>query len=107
MVNFSKDAVPAIIPIPVEFLRKTLAQNFPFNAFYCKSSLLILFTAKPKYLNVSLADGRDISSTIIGPFNEGHDLRLVCESGGGKPIPRVTWYNGSSVISGTCVVVIS
>jgi len=56
--------------------------------------------AKPKYLNVSLADGRDITTEIIGPFNEGHELRLVCESGGGKPIPRVTWYNGSSVISG-------
>ena len=62
--------------------------------------LLVLFTAKPKYLNVSLADGRDITTEIIGPFNEGHELRLVCESGGGKPIPRVTWYNGSSVISG-------
>jgi len=57
--------------------------------------------AEPKYLNVSTSDGRDISSSsIIGPFNEGHELRLVCESGGGKPIPRVTWYNGSNVISG-------
>ena len=71
------------------------------HILYCVLTyLLVLFTAKPKYLNVSLADGRDITTEIIGPFNEGHELRLVCESGGGKPIPRVTWYNGSSVISG-------
>ncbi len=36
----------------------------------------------------------------VGPFNEGQELRLLCESGGGKPIPRVTWYNGTEIISG-------
>ena len=52
-------------------------------------------------MNISTTDGRDISSSsIIGPFHEGYELRLTCESGGGKPIPRVTWYNGSNVISG-------
>jgi len=57
--------------------------------------------AEPKNLNISTTDGRDISSSsIIGPFHEGYELRLTCESGGGKPIPRVTWYNGSNVISG-------
>jgi len=57
--------------------------------------------AEPKNLSISTTDGRDISSSsIIGPFHEGHELRLTCESGGGKPIPRVTWYNGSNVISG-------
>ena len=59
------------------------------------------FSAEPKNLTISTTDGRDISSSsIIGPFNEGYELRLICESGGGKPIPRVTWYNGSNVISG-------
>ena len=66
--------------------------------------LTILFCfipAEPKNLNISTTDGRDISSSsIIGPFHEGYELRLTCESGGGKPIPRVTWYNGSNVISG-------
>ena len=52
-------------------------------------------------MSISTTDGRDISSSsIIGPFHEGYELRLTCESGGGKPIPRVTWYNGSNVISG-------
>ena len=61
----------------------------------------LYLTAEPKNLTVSTADGRDISgSAIIGPFNEGHELRLICQSSGGKPIPRVTWFNGSNVISG-------
>ena len=45
-------------------------------------------------------DGKDISDSVIGPYNEGRELRLLCESGGGKPIPRVTWYNGSESLSG-------
>ena len=60
-------------------------------------------SAAPKYINVSLpgegAD-RDISSGIVGPFNEGQEVRLLCEAGGGKPIPRVTWYNGTEVLPG-------
>jgi len=56
-------------------------------------------------VNVSLPDGQDVVDTssspaAVGPFNEGQELRLLCESGGGKPIPRVTWYNGSQIISG-------
>ena len=50
-------------------------------------------------MNISL-DGKDISDSVIGPYNEGQELRLLCESGGGKPIPRVTWYNGSEILSG-------
>ena len=37
---------------------------------------------------------------MIGPYKEGQEVRLVCESGGGKPIPKVTWYNGSQIVSG-------
>ena len=57
------------------------------------------FAAEPKYVKISM-DGKDISDSRIGPYNEGQELRLLCESGGGKPIPRVTWYNGSEKISG-------
>ena len=86
---------------PTESYHWNWSNRITNHILYCVLTyLLVLFTAKPKYLNVSLADGRDITTEIIGPFNEGHELRLVCESGGGKPIPRVTWYNGSSVISG-------
>ena len=65
--------------------------------------IFLRFAAEPKYVKISM-DGKDISDSRIGPYNEGQELRLLCESGGGKPIPRVTWYNGSEKISGkTCI----
>ena len=79
-----------------QFLFLFLPCHFESNHFVC-----FFIPAEPKNLNISTTDGRDISSSsIIGPFHEGYELRLTCESGGGKPIPRVTWYNGSNVISG-------
>ena len=45
--------------------------------------------------------GSAVEPVTIGAYNEGQEMRLVCESGGGKPIPRVTWYNGrGEVIAG-------
>ncbi|XP_049814950.1 hemicentin-1 isoform X1 [Schistocerca nitens] len=43
-----------------------------------------------------LPDGRE-----IGPYTEGDELTLVCESGGGKPIPAVSWWNGTQRIPAT------
>jgi len=30
--------------------------------------------------------------SVVGPFNQGTELTLICESGGGKPIPQVYFY---------------
>ena len=68
--------------------------------------LFLLFAAEPKYVKISM-DSKDISDSRIGPYNEGQELRLLCESGGGKPIPRVTWYNGSEKISGKTRICLS
>ena len=55
--------------------------------------------APPRYANISLATGerpeteRKVeTNSVVGPYNEGTDIVLICESGGGKPIPQVTWY---------------
>ena len=32
------------------------------------------------------------TNSVVGPYNEGTDITLICESGGGKPIPQVTWF---------------
>ena len=69
------------------------------------------FAAEPKYLNISIPDDKMLATVTaaagsaepvtIGAYNEGQEMRLACESGGGKPIPRVTWYNGrGEVIAG-------
>ena len=53
---------------------------------------------------MTLSDGRgggeSVSNNVVGPFNEGTEVVLVCESGGGKPIPQVCWYNGEQPLAG-------
>ena len=56
--------------------------------------------AEPKYANISLmtagpgrpVERKIVSNSVVGPYNEGTDIVLICESGGGKPIPQVTWF---------------
>ncbi|KAJ9581940.1 hypothetical protein L9F63_003728, partial [Diploptera punctata] len=55
---------------------------------------------KPEYLKITRGDGTELDNTsTIGPFKEGEGLTLTCESGGGKPIPSVTWWNGTHKIT--------
>ncbi|XP_054927271.1 hemicentin-2-like isoform X2 [Dermacentor andersoni] len=35
---------------------------------------------------------------IIGPFNEGSSLTLVCKALGGRPPPHVTWWLGGEMV---------
>ncbi|XP_042238894.1 titin-like [Homarus americanus] len=57
--------------------------------------------ALPKYLQMTFEDGSPVETgTTVGPFDEGTTLTLICESGGGKPVARVTWLNGSQNLAG-------
>ncbi|XP_074027941.1 neuromusculin isoform X4 [Leptinotarsa decemlineata] len=38
------------------------------------------------------------NSTVIGPMEEEDEFDLICEASGGKPIPKVRWYNGTNEI---------
>lgn len=38
---------------------------------------------------------------LIGPFNEGTELALVCLATGGKPRPQITWRRDFNVIDET------
>lgn len=38
---------------------------------------------------------------LIGPFNEGNELTLVCLASGGKPKPQITWRRDFNVIDET------
>ncbi|KAL1513906.1 hypothetical protein ABEB36_003245 [Hypothenemus hampei] len=37
-------------------------------------------------------------SVLLGPYNEGSDVNLLCEVKGGKPRPRVVWFLENVVI---------
>ena len=53
---------------------------------------------------MTLSDGRgggeSVANNVVGPFNEGSEVVLVCESGGGKPIPQVSWFHGAAQLPG-------
>nr|XP_018907404.1 PREDICTED: hemicentin-1-like isoform X4 [Bemisia tabaci] len=64
----------------------------------CQVVQFINFTTliKPEYIRITRGDGHELqNSTLIGPLSEDDQLTLICESGGGKPIAAVHWYNGT------------
>ncbi|XP_076265080.1 neuromusculin isoform X2 [Rhynchophorus ferrugineus] len=55
---------------------------------------------KPEVVRIIGMDGAPMENgSILGPKEEGEEVDLVCEAGSGKPIPRVSWYNGTTLIS--------
>lgn len=36
--------------------------------------------------------------TVIGPMEEDDEIDLICEATGGKPTPKVRWYNGTTEV---------
>lgn len=64
--------------------------------------VLFLISVKPEYVKITKDDGTELqNASTIGPFIEGEELTLTCESGGGKPIPSVVWWNGTHKMTGT------
>lgn len=51
--------------------------------------------------SVRILDNQGISlgnASVLGPKEEGTEVDIICEALGGKPIPKVTWYNGTTEI---------
>ncbi|ERL85567.1 hypothetical protein D910_02986, partial [Dendroctonus ponderosae] len=46
-------------------------------------------------------DKRIDKSVLLGPYNEGSDVSLLCEVRGGRPRPRVIWFLENNVIDET------
>ncbi|XP_046442909.1 hemicentin-1-like isoform X6 [Daphnia pulex] len=63
--------------------------------------------AAPEYVEILLEDGRTSAAirnvSRIGPFNEDTIVTLLCRSGGGRPVPRIEWWNGSHTLEGELV----
>ncbi|XP_054169147.1 hemicentin-1-like [Oppia nitens] len=45
-------------------------------------------------------DNNELSG-LIGPYNEGDELRLICSTSGGKPRPSLSWWRDYSIIDDT------
>lgn len=65
-----------------------------FNA-----NISLLSTVKPKYIKVTKA-GAPLKNETVEHMNEDDVILLECESGGGKPIPTVEWWNGTQKMDG-------
>lgn len=72
--------------------RKARTRNFAIN--------LEIITPPEKPI---IRDGSsdEVLSTLIGPFNEGDRLLLVCETFGGKPKPELKWLRENVVLDNT------
>lgn len=58
-----------------------------------------MFSEVPESVKVYGRDHIPLSnSTVLGPKGEGDEVDLICEASGGKPIPKVKWYNGTTEI---------
>lgn len=71
----------------------------------CTFTLLVItpssLTALPTYPKMRFEDGSPVNNaSVVGPFDEGATLTLSCESGGGKPVARVSWWNGTQELTG-------
>jgi hypothetical protein len=66
-----------------------------------------LISVKPEYVRITKDESSELqNASTIGPFTEGEELTLTCESGGGKPIPSVIWWNGTHKMTGKFLSII-
>jgi hypothetical protein len=66
-----------------------------------------LISVKPEYVRITKDESSELqNASTIGPFTEGEELTLTCESGGGKPIPSVIWWNGTYKMTGKFLSII-
>ncbi|XP_076325593.1 B-cell receptor CD22-like isoform X6 [Tachypleus tridentatus] len=69
---------------------------------YSKAELSIIIP--PKRTIVRDTNGQVLES-LVGPYNEGESLTLVCESEGGKPLPSVSWWRESVLLDTTYEII--
>ncbi|GFT74504.1 nephrin [Trichonephila clavipes] len=49
--------------------------------------------------NLTIRDSKNNSiSGVIGPYEEGAKVSLICEASGGRPTPSLSWWKGSTLL---------
>ncbi|XP_076367025.1 protein turtle homolog B-like isoform X2 [Tachypleus tridentatus] len=62
------------------------------------NTVIKLQVVEPPSEVIILDNKNERLSGIIGPYNEGQSLTLICQSIGGKPRPTVSWWKGHSLL---------
>jgi hypothetical protein len=73
------------------------------SALSNRCNLAYFYLVPPRSLVIK-NDKNQVVSGLIGPFNEGSDVRLVCSADGGKPSPYVHWYKDDQLIDDTYAI---
>ncbi|KAI5704488.1 hypothetical protein M8J75_005934 [Diaphorina citri] len=68
--------------------------------FIANNIIMYVRAFKPKYIKIT-KDGAPLKNETTEHMNEDDLIMLECESGGGKPIPTVEWWNGTEKMDGT------
>ncbi|XP_054717311.1 uncharacterized protein LOC129226707 [Uloborus diversus] len=61
------------------------------------SSLVVTIVVPPKIPIIKDYNGKVLSG-VIGPYNEGDNLHLICQVEGGNPTPSLLWWRGRRII---------
>ncbi|XP_044766559.1 uncharacterized protein LOC123322654 isoform X3 [Coccinella septempunctata] len=65
----------------------------------CDVVQIVKLTTLVKPTSVTIRDNHGtqlVNTSMLGPKDEGTDVEIICEAGGGKPVPMVRWYNQST-----------
>ncbi|XP_067133355.1 protein turtle-like [Centruroides vittatus] len=72
-----------------------------FNKARSRNSIIYLkIIVPPRTVHIKNKNG-EVLDGVIGPYNEGDRIYLLCEAEGGRPLPSLTWWKNKYLLDDT------